>query len=45
MGIVVVVILLDNDVVEVEADILVGATVVVSLIAVTDDKLIQNILM
>ena len=43
--IVIVVILLDNDVVEVhEADILVDATVVMSLIAVTDDKLIHEYL-
>ena len=43
--IVVVVILLDNDVVEVdEADILVDATVVVSLIAVTDDRLVHEYL-
>ena len=41
--IVVVVILLDNDVVEVdEADVLVDATVVMNLIAVTDDKLVHE---
>ena len=43
--IVVMVILLDSDVVEVdEADILVDTTVVMSLIAVTNDKLVQEYL-